>query len=314
MPSTDKLDKLLKVDNLTTRFDISGGFFSVVRGRVHAVEDVSFYINFSETLSLVGESGCGKSTTGRSLLRLVPINKGKILFENKDITNLNSFDMRKIRKDIQMIFQDPFSSLNPRMKIGKSIAEPMKVHGLFKGKQLDEKVCDLLNKVGLLPEHAERYPHEFSGGQRQRICIARALGLEPKLIIADEAVSALDVTIKAQIINLMMKLQKDYGIAFLFISHDVAVVERISHRVAVMYLGRIVEIGTRKQIFENPSHPYTKKLLNAVPIADPRLREKKNRKLDNEEIPSPIRPNNYTPPLIKQIEIEEGHYIFNEEK
>ena len=314
MPSTDKLDKLLKVDNLTTRFDISGGFFSGVKGRVHAVEDVNFYINFSETLSLVGESGCGKSTTGRSLLRLVPINKGKILFENKDITNLNSFDMRKIRKDIQMIFQDPFSSLNPRMKIGKSIAEPMKVHGLFKGKQLDEKVCDLLNKVGLLPEHAERYPHEFSGGQRQRICIARALGLEPKLIIADEAVSALDVTIKAQIINLMMKLQEDYGIAFLFISHDVAVVERISHRVAVMYLGRIVEIGTRKQIFENPSHPYTKKLLNAVPIADPRLREKKNRKLDNEEIPSPIRPNNYTPPLIKQIEIEEGHYIFNEDK
>ena len=211
-----------------------------------------------------------------------------------------------------MIFQDPFSSLNPRMSIGNAIAEPMKVYGLHEGKELQEKVYNLLDDVGLSPKHSKRYPHEFSGGQRQRICIARALGLNPKLIIADEAVSALDVTIKSQIINLMMKLQENYKIAFLFISHDVAVVERISHRVAVMYLGRIVEIGSRKQIFENPNHAYTKKLLNAVPIADPRLRKENKREISNEEVPTPIKPKNYEPPLFKMNEIESGHFVYQE--
>ena len=302
---------LLKVDNLTTRFDIEGGFFKGVTNRVHAVEDISFHIEESETLSIVGESGCGKSTTGRSILKLVPIHKGKIIFDDVDITSLRSNEFRPFRKKIQMIFQDPYASLNPRITIGNTIAEPMKVHSIHEGKALKEKVLDLLNQVGLLPEHYNRYPHEFSGGQRQRICIARALGLQPLLIIADEAVSALDVTIKAQIINLMMDLQENYGIAFMFISHDVAVVERISHRVAVMYLGKIVEIGSRKQIFENPTHPYTKKLLNAVPIADPRFRKNKT-DLSNEEIKSPIRPKDYEPPAFKMNEIETGHFIYEE--
>jgi glutathione transport system ATP-binding protein len=216
--------------------------------------------------------------------------------------------MQKIRVDMQMIFQDPFSSLNPRLTIGRAVAEPLKRHNLFKGKDLKEKVNELLVRVGLLPEHVNRYPHEFSGGQRQRICIARALGPKPALIVADEAVSALDVTIQAQIINLMMDLQDEFDISFLFISHDMAVVERISHKVAVMYLGRIVEIGSRSQIFENPSHTYTKKLLNAVPIADPDFTRKSVQVL-NDEVPSPVKPVGYVTPPVKMQEIEKGHFI-----
>jgi ABC-type oligopeptide transport system ATPase subunit len=299
---------LLQVNNLVTRFDIRSGLFGGLSGRVHAVDDITFHIDPSETLAVVGESGCGKSTTGRSILKLVPITSGKIQFEGQEITTLSPRAMRPLRREMQMIFQDPFASLNPRMTAGDAIAEPMRVHGLYSGSDLRDKVADLLLRVGLLPEHASRYPHEFSGGQRQRVCIARALGLEPKLIVADEAVSALDVTIKAQVINLMMDLQEEFGIAFLFISHDMAVVERISHRVAVMYLGRIVEIGARRQVFENPTHPYTQKLLKAVPVADPRLR-RTERTLNTDEIPSPVKPAGYEPPAVQMREISPGHMV-----
>jgi len=299
---------LLKVEKLVTHFEISNGIFGRTTGIVHAVDDISFKINKSETLSIVGESGCGKSTTGRSILKLVPIKSGEIIFMNKDIASLSSNEMQKMRVNMQMIFQDPFSSLNPRLTIGRAIAEPLKRHNLFSGKDLKEKVNELLVRVGLLPEHINRYPHEFSGGQRQRICIARALGPKPALIVADEAVSALDVTIQAQIINLMMELQDEFDISLLFISHDMAVVERISHNVAVMYLGRIVEIGSRSQVFENPSHTYTKKLLNAVPVADPDFTRKSVQVL-NDEVPSPVKPVGYVTPPVKMQEIENGHFI-----
>ncbi len=299
---------LLKVENLVMHFEIRSGFFSSISGYVRAVDDVSFELKRSQTISLVGESGCGKTTTGRSILKLEEPTSGKIFLKGKNLLKMKGNELRKMRSEMQMIFQDPFSSLDPRMTIGESVAEPMLIHNIFHGKELREKVDDLLITVGIPPENSSRYPHEFSGGQRQRICIARALGPQPALIIADESVSALDVTIQAQIINLMMELQDEFGISFLFISHDMAVVERISHKVAVMYLGRIVEIGSRKQIFENPSHPYTQKLLNAVPVANP----KKKRKILNkssEEVPSPIKPIGYEAPPVKMNEIDEGHFV-----
>ena len=277
-------------------------------GRIHAVEGINFSLQPGETLALVGESGCGKSTTGRSIIRLEEPTRGSVKFEGQELTKLNAKQMRPYRRQMQMIFQDPFASLNPRMTVGDAIAEPIIVHELAKGQEARARVANLLQRVGLEPEHAARYPHEFSGGQRQRLCIARALGLEPQLIIADEAVSALDVSIQAQVINLMMDLQEEFGLTYLFISHDMAVVERVSHRVAVMYLGEIVELGMRGQVFENPQHPYTKKLMSAVPVADPNLR-KKELNLMTDEIPSPLKPIGFEPEDYELVSVGEGHYV-----
>ncbi|MDQ7774842.1 MAG: ABC transporter ATP-binding protein [Paracoccus aminovorans] len=285
---------ILQVRNLTTRFDIRGGILRRVRGRVHAVENVSFDLRPGETLALVGESGCGKSTTGRTLLHLEKPVAGEVVVEGKRLSDLSEAELRKQRCRMQMIFQDPFASLDPRQSVGDAIAEPLLVHGLADAGKAREIVDGLLTRVGLSPAVRERFPHEFSGGQRQRICIARALAMRPKLIVADESVSALDVSVKAQIVNLMLELQADLGLSYLFISHDMAVVERISHRVAVMYLGEIVEIGPRSAIFGNPQHPYTQKLLSAVLLPDPSQRRQR-RKLSNDEIPSPVRPVDFTP-------------------
>jgi ABC-type oligopeptide transport system ATPase subunit len=279
--------------------------------RVHAVEDVSFHIKPGETLSLVGESGCGKTTTGRTVVGLQPATSGEITFDGRSVLDHSRQERLEFCRAVQMIFQDPYSSLNPRMTVQSTLAEPMLVHGLHDRKEIPDRVAELLHKVNLDPEFARRFPHEFSGGQRQRVSIARALALNPKLIVCDEAVSALDVTIKAQIINLLMDLQEDLGLSFLFISHDMAVVERISHRVAVMYLGRIVEIGPREAVFENPTHSYTKKLLSAVPVADPRLR-RTERSLATDEIPSAVRSLDYDPPVIEFDEVSPGHLVARE--
>ncbi|CAN7502782.1 ABC transporter ATP-binding protein [Bosea sp. LjRoot90] len=299
---------VLEVAGLTTRFEIRSGLLSSVKGRVHAVENVSFSLKAGETLALVGESGCGKSTTGRSVLRLVEPLSGSVLLDGVDVLKLGQSELREQRKRMQMIFQDPFASLNPRMNIGAAVAEPLLINNLATRSEARDKVADLLKRVGLLPDMASRFPHEFSGGQRQRICIARALAVEPRLIVADEAVSALDVSVKAQVVNLMLDLQARMGLGYLFISHDMAVVERVSHRVAVMYLGEIVEIGPREAIFGNPQHPYTKRLLAAVPIADPARRLEK-RPVSNDEIKSPIRPADYVPPVRQYREASPGHAV-----
>jgi len=299
---------LLRVEKLTTRFDVKSGFWGSVRRRVHAVEQVSFDLRAGETLALVGESGCGKSTTGRALLRLVESESGTVEFDGKEMTKLSRRALQPVRRNIQMIFQDPFASLDPRVTVGFSIAEPLYIHGVAKGREAEERVVLLLERVGLPPDDARRYPHEFSGGQRQRVAIARALALNPKIIIADEAVSALDVSIRAQIINLMLDLQQQFGLSYLFISHDMAVVERISHRVAVMYLGQIVEIGTRQAVFENPQHPYTKKLMAAVPVADPALRRRRAA-LAVDEIPSPIHNVGETPITSPLVEVAPQHFV-----
>ncbi|QWW72118.1 ABC transporter ATP-binding protein [Rhizobium sp. WYJ-E13] len=299
---------VLEVKNLTKRFDIHSGLFGKLTGRVHAVENVSFDLHAGETLSLVGESGCGKSTTGRAIMRLIEAQSGSVIADGKDVLALDKAGMREMRKTVQMIFQDPFASLNPRIRVGDAIAEPYLEHRMGTGKQAKERVADLLTKVGLTPDMASRFPHEFSGGQRQRICIARALALEPKVIVADESVSALDVSIKAQVINLMLDLQQSLNLAFLFISHDMAVVERVSHRVAVMYLGEIVEIGPRAAVFGNPQHDYTKKLMSAVPVPDPDRRREK-RIVANDEIKSPIRPVDYKIKPLEYREISPGHLV-----
>ncbi|KPF61369.1 ABC transporter ATP-binding protein [Rhizobium sp. AAP116] len=299
---------LLEVKNLTTRFDIRSGLFGRKSGAVHAVENVSFTLKPGETLSLVGESGCGKSTTGRSITRLVEPTSGQITVDGYNVGGLDEASLRRMRRSIQMVFQDPFASLDPRMSVGQAVMEPFVEHKLGSKAEARDKAADLLERVGLSADMMPRYPHEFSGGQRQRIAIARSLMLDPKIIVADEAVSALDVSIKAQVCNLLLDLQQSFNLAYLFISHDMAVVERVSHRVAVMYLGEIVEIGPRQAVFDNPQHPYTKKLMAAVPVPDP-ARRKLKRNLSTDEIKSPIRPAGYQPPARQYREVSEGHLV-----
>ncbi|MGB0661688.1 MAG: ABC transporter ATP-binding protein [Mangrovicoccus sp.] len=303
---------LLKVKNLTTRFAVKGGLLRRTVANVHAVEDVSFDLNVGETLSLVGESGCGKSSCGRSVLRLVEPTAGEVLLEGRDVLQLEPSELRNARRDMQMVFQDPFASLNPQMTLAEQVAEPMENFAIGSGSERRDRVAMLFDRVQLPRDFMKRFPHELSGGQRQRVAIARALALNPKLIVADEAVSALDVSVQAEVLNLMMELQDDLGISFLFISHDMAVVERVSHRAAVMYLGRIVEIGPRAAIFENPQHPYTKSLLSAVPVADPHQR-KSERELNFKPIPSPIFPVGHEPGPSVYTDLGGGHFVLQSE-
>ena len=302
------LTPLLSVKNLSARFPVYGGVFSRQVGAVHAVENISFDLFQGETLSLVGESGCGKSTTGRAVTRLLKPHSGAIDFDGFDVMNLGKRDILQMRQRIQMIFQDPFASLNPRMRIGDALIEPMLQHKLHNRRDAKEKAASLLQKVGLSPDMLRRFPHEFSGGQRQRICIARALTLDPKVIVADESVSALDVSVKAQVVNLLLDLQESMNLSYLFISHDMAVVERVSHRVAVMYLGEIVEIGPRAAIFDNPQHAYTRKLMASVPVPDPSRRMLK-RQMQVDELKSPVRENGFVPPVRQYQEVSSGHFV-----
>jgi oligopeptide transport system ATP-binding protein len=282
---------LLEVTNLVKDFTVSSGMFGGVTGELRAIDGVSFSIASGETLGLVGESGCGKTTTGRCILQLERPSSGSIRFEGAEITGLPESELRAVRRKMQVIFQDPYSSLNPRMSIGEILSEPIKVHGLVPDKvKREERVRELLSQVGLLAQHARRYPHQLSGGQRQRVGIARALAMEPKLIVCDEPVSALDVSIQAQIINLLEDLQSRLGLTYLFIAHDLSVVRHISDRVAVMYLGHIVELADRKALYEDPLHPYTRALLSAVPIPDPRLEASRERTVLRGEVPSPLNP------------------------
>ncbi|MFN7823980.1 MAG: ABC transporter ATP-binding protein [Pseudobdellovibrionaceae bacterium] len=282
-------ETLLKVENLVKEFPIFGGLFSRQVASVKAVQGISFTLNKGETLGLVGESGCGKSTLGRCLIRLIESTSGKIEFMGKDITHVDGEELRKLRRDMQIIFQDPFASLNPRMTIGAIIEEPLIIHNLFPDpEKRAARVKELLELVGLRPESAQRYPHEFSGGQRQRVGIARALAVEPKLIICDEPVSALDVSIQAQVINLLMDLQEKLGLTYIFIAHDLKVVEHVSTRVAVMYLGRFVEYAPAQDIYLKTQHPYTKALMSAIPVPDPRRHEQ--RIILTGDVPSPINP------------------------
>ncbi|WP_347556626.1 dipeptide ABC transporter ATP-binding protein [Robbsia sp. KACC 23696] len=303
----DKKKAVLSVRELITRFDVKAGMFGRVTKRVHAVERVSFDMFEGETLGLVGESGCGKTTTGRSLLRLVKPQSGSIYFDGVDLGRNDRQSEALLRRNVQLVFQDPFASLNPRIRIGDAIMEPMLIQGLATRDEAARRTADLLEKVGLDASMARRWPHQLSGGQRQRICIARALSTNPRVLVADESVSALDVSVQAQIVNLLIDLQKELGIACLFISHDMAVVERISHRVAVMYLGQIVEIGPRRAIFENPQHPYTKKLMDAVPIADPLRRRHGAPSLI--ELPSPVRAIGDEPVVAPLVQVGPGHFV-----
>ena len=306
--TVDTRQPLLSVDRLTTRFDVTHNLWGRATHRVHAVESVSFEIFPGETLALVGESGSGKSTIGKTLMQLIPSSGGRIRFAGEDVHQLDRAGRQKLQQEIQYIFQDPYASLDPRQSVGFSIAEPLLTHRLLPtGRAVKQRVAELLESVGLKPEHAERFPHEFSGGQRQRVCIARALACEPKLLIADESVSALDVSVQAQIIDLLMGLQADHGLSYLFITHDMAVVEKISHRVAVMYLGQIVEMGSRQDVFENPQHEYTRKLLAAVPVAEPGRTI--DARLIEGEIPSPVRKVGQEPAILQQRQVRLGHTV-----
>lgn len=311
-PPSDKLpppgEKILEVKNLVKTFPVRTDFWGRPTYVVRACDHVSFDLRAGETLSIVGESGCGKSTTGRAVLRLLDVDSGEVLHRGKSLLRMTRHELQEERRNLQMIFQDPYASLDPRQTVGYSIAEPMMIHNYCSKKEMYDRVALLLKRVGLSPDMANRYPHEFSGGQRQRICIARALSLKPQIIVADECVAALDVSIRAQVVNLMMELQEEMGLSYIFISHDMGVVERISHRVAVMYLGQIVEMGSRRAVLGNPLHPYTQKLLSAVPIADPQ--ERNLLKLLNlSDLPSPVRKVGDGPVIEPLVEVEPGHFV-----
>ncbi|WP_410099657.1 dipeptide ABC transporter ATP-binding protein [Sutterella wadsworthensis] len=311
-PPSDKLpppgETILEVKNLVKTFPVRTDFWGRPTYVVRACDHVSFDLRAGETLSIVGESGCGKSTTGRAVLRLLDVDSGEVLHRGKSLLRMTRHELQEERRNLQMIFQDPYASLDPRQTVGYSIAEPMMIHNFCSKKEMYDRVALLLKRVGLSPDMANRYPHEFSGGQRQRICIARALSLKPQIIVADECVAALDVSIRAQVVNLMMELQEEMGLSYIFISHDMGVVERISHRVAVMYLGQIVEMGSRRAVLGNPLHPYTQKLLSAVPIADPQ--ERNLLKLLNlSDLPSPVRKVGDDPVIEPLVEVEPGHFV-----
>ncbi|HHX70027.1 MAG TPA: ATP-binding cassette domain-containing protein [Gallicola sp.] len=309
-------EKLVEIKNLSKYFNVSGG-------KLKAVDDISFYINKGETFGLVGESGCGKSTAGRTMLRLYEPTSGEVIFKGKNICEFSDKEMKEIRKHMQMIFQDPYASLDPRMTVEEIVGEPFDIYGTLKGKERQEKVIELLNTVGLSSEHAQRFPHEFSGGQRQRVGIARALALNPEFIICDEPISALDVSIQAQVVNLLKDLQENLGLTLLFIAHDLSMVRYISDRVGVMYLGKLVELSSSEKLYEHPLHPYTKALLSAIPIADPDAQKSRKRIELKGEVPSPINPKpgcrfadrceyakdicRNTDPVLE--EVEEGHYV-----